>query len=184
MRTLFVTFVVVMVLAAALPALALEHATEGIITRVDSTAKKIAVKTADGTEEVFHFTEQTAMHAAKGAKTGAVDSYLAGKEGTHVVVRYTGEGADKTATSVDDFGKNTVKVSKGTITKFDKAARTLTVKAEDGSEQTYHVAKDATIDTAHGVVKSTEYNAKRGENASVHYTEKAGHKVVHFIKGL
>jgi phage baseplate assembly protein gpV len=184
MRTLFVTFLLVLVGIIALPAFALQHATEGVITRVDSAAKQVAVKTADGTEEVFHFTEKTALHAAKGAKTGAVDTYLAGKEGTHVVVRYTGEGADKAATGIDDFGKDTVKVSKGTITKFDKASHTITVKAEDGSEQTYHVAKDATIDTAHGVIKRSEYAAKKGENASVHYSEEAGHKVVHFIKHL
>ncbi len=103
-------------MTAAVPALALEHATEGVITHVDSAAKKIAVKTADGTEEVFKFTGKTAMHAAKGVKTGAVDTYLAGKEGTHVVVHYTEEGAEKTAVAVDDFGKDTVKVGKGTVT--------------------------------------------------------------------
>jgi len=172
------------ILTTALPAMALEHATEGIVTRVDSVAKKIAVKTADGTEEVFKFTGKTAVHAAKGVKTGAVDSYLAGKEGTHVVVHYTGEGADKTAVAVDDFGKDTVKVGEGTVTGLDKAGHTVTVKTEDGSEETYHVAKDATVDTEHGVVKGTEYTAKKGEKVSVHYTEEAGKKVAHFIKHL
>jgi len=174
----------IVAVTAAVPALAVQHATEGVITRVDSAAKKIVVKTADGTEEVFKFTEKTAMHAAKGAKTGAVDSYLAGKEGTHVVVHYTGEGADKTAVAVDDFGKDTVKVSKGTVTDFDKAGRTVTLKTEDGSEQTYHVAKDAAVDTEHGVVKGTEYAARKGENVSVHYTEEAGQKIAHFIKHM
>ena len=166
------------------PAWALEHATEGVITRVDSPAKKIAVKTADGTEEVFKFTGKTAMHAAKGVKTGAVDSYLAGKEGTHVVVHYTGEGADKTAVAVEDFGKDTLKVGKGTITGLDRAGHTVTVKTEDGTEQTYHVAKDAAVDTEQGVVKGTEYTAKKGEKVSVHYTEEAGKKVAHFIKHM
>jgi hypothetical protein len=171
-------------MTAAVPALALEHATGGVITRVDSAAKKIAVKTADGTEEVFKFTGKTAMHAAKGVKTAAVDSYLAGKEGTHVVIHYTGEGADKTAVAVDDLGKGSVKVGKGTITDLDKATHTVTVKTEDGSEQTYHVAKDAAVDTEHGVVKGTEYAAKKGEKVSVHYTEEAGQKIAHFIKHM
>ncbi|MGO9126160.1 MAG: hypothetical protein ACLP6G_14890 [Terriglobales bacterium] len=174
----------ILAMTAAVPALALVHATEGVVTRVDSAAKKIAVKTADGTEEVFKFTGKTAMRATKGVKTGAVDTYLAGKEGTHVVIHYTEEGADKTAVAVEDFGKDTVKVSKGTITDLDKAGHTVTVKTEDGSEQTYHVAKDAAVDTEHGVVKGTEYAARKGEKVSVHYTEEAGQKIAHFIKHM
>jgi len=171
-------------LLTALPALAIEHAAEGVVTKVDSGAKKIAVKTADGTEEVFKFTGKTAVHAAKGVKTGAVDSYLAGKEGTHVVVHYTGEAGEKTATAVDDVGKDTVKVGKGTVTGLDKVGHTVTVKTEDGSEETYHVAKDAAVDTEHGVVKGTEYTAKKGEKVTVHYTEEAGKKVAHLIKHM
>lgn len=168
----------------ALPAMALEHATEGVVTRVDSAAKKIAVKTADGAEEIFKFTGKTAVHAAKGAKTGAVDTYLAGKEGTHVVVHYTEEAGEKTAVAVDDFGKDAVKVGKGTVTGLDKAGHTVTVKTEEGTEETFHLAKDATVDTEHGVVKGTEYTAKKGEKVTVHYSEEAGKKVVHLIKHL
>jgi len=177
-------FVLIVAVTTAVPALALQHATEGVITRVDSVAKNIALKTADGTEEVFKFTGKTAMHAGEGVKTGAVDSYLVGKEGTHVVVHYTGEGAEKTALAVDDLGKDTVKVRKGTVTGLDKAGHTMTVKTEDGSEETYHIAKGTAVDTEHGVVKGTEYTAKKGEKVSVHYTEEAGKKVAHFIKHL
>ena len=181
-KSLFVVSVVTIL--AAVPALALEHATEGVITRVDSAAKEIAVKTADGTEQVFKFTEKTTMHGAKGVKAGAVHTYLAGKEGTHVIVHYTGEGSEKTAVGVDDFGKDTLKVSKGTVSGVDKAAHTVSVKTEDGSEETYHIGKDTAVDTEHGVVKGTEYTAKEGEKVSVHYTEEAGKKVAHFIKHI
>ncbi len=175
-------------IATALPAFGVEHAVAGTVTKVDSKARTIVVKTADGAEEAFKFTAHTAMRAAKGggelAKKGAVDTYLVGKEGTHVVVRYTGEGAEKTATAVDDFGKDAFQTSKGTVTKADKAGRTVTVKTEDGAEETYHVAKDASVDTEHGVVKGSEYAAKEGEKVTVHYTEEAGSKVAHFIKHM
>src|SRR5689334_1806098 len=108
--------VTIVIVIAALPALAVVHATEGVITRVDSTAKKIVVRTADGTEEIFKFTGKTTVRGAKVAKSGAVDSYFAGREGAHVVVRYTGEAGDKSAVAVDDFGKDTMKVGKGAIT--------------------------------------------------------------------
>lgn len=41
-----------------------------------------------------------------------------------------------------------------------------------------------TIDTEHGVVKSTQYVAKEGDKVVVHYSEDAGKKVVHFFKGM
>ena len=174
-------------IATALSAFGLEHAVAGTVTKVDSKAKTIFVKTADGAEEAFKFTEHTAMHAAIGggelAKKGAVDTYLAGKEGTQVVVHYSGEGAEKTATAVDDFGKDALKTSKGTVTGADKVGRTVTMKTEDGAEHTYHVAKDASVDTEHGIVKGSEY-VKKGEKVTVHYTEEAGNKVVHFIKHM
>lgn len=164
------------------------HAVSGAMSKIDKDAKTIAVKTADGTEHVFHYSEKTTVRAArgtaKGVKTGAVDTYFAGKEGTHVVVRYTEKGADKTAASVDDFGKDTMKVSEGTVTKVDKAAHTVSVKTEDGAETTYDWGKDATIDTEHGVVKSSQFVAKEGDKVVVHYTEDAGKKVVHFFKGM
>ncbi len=182
-KTARLAFLIAIVLAA-MSALAIEHATEGTITKVDNAAKTIAVKTADGAEEVFTFTGHTAMRGAAGVKKGAVDTYLAGKEGTHVVVRYTTEGADKTAVAVDDLGKDTVKVSKGTVADVDQAGHTVTLKTEDGSEHTYRVAKDAAVDTEHGVVKNTQTAVKKGEKVSVHYTEEAGQKVAHFIKHM
>jgi NADH dehydrogenase FAD-containing subunit len=164
------------------------HAVSGAVTKIDKDAKTIAVKTADGTEHVFHYTEKSTIRGAhdatKAAKAGAVDTYFAGKEGTHVVVRYTEKGADKTASSVDDFGKASMKMSEGTVTRVDKAAHTVSIKTEDGAETTYDWGKDATIDTEHGVVKSSQYVAKEGDKVVVHYTEDAGKKVVHFFKGM
>jgi hypothetical protein len=164
------------------------HAVAGIVTKLDSAAKTITVKTVDGTEHVFKYTEATTVHAAretgKETKAAGVDSYMAGKEGTHAVIHYTGEGADATAVHVDDLGKHSLHVGHGTVTDVDKAARTVTIKAEDGTESTYHVAKDATIDTEHGVTRDSELIAKKGEKATVHYTDEAGKKVVHLFKSL
>lgn len=188
MRLRFVcTILLAVLVATALPALAVERAVSGTISKIDTAAKTIAVKTADGAEHVFHYTEHTVVkagaEAGKGAKTSAVDSYLAGKQGTHVVVHYTEEGAQKTATGVDDLGKGTVKATKGTVTKVDEAGHTMTVKTENGAEETYHVAKDATVDTKDGVVKGAHY-AEKGAKVTVQYTEEAGQKVAHFIKHL
>jgi hypothetical protein len=179
-----VLVVTILIVISSTPALAVEHATAGVITRVDHAAKNIAIKTADGTEEIFKFTGRTAVHTADGAKAVAAGAYFTGKEGTHVVVHYTEEGAEKTAVAVDDFGKEAMKVGRGVVTEADKAGHTVKVKTDDGSEATYHVAKDAAVETEHGVVRGTEFAATNGEKVTVHYTEEAGQRIAHFIRRM
>lgn len=163
----------------------------GVATGVDKDAKTISVKTADGTEQVFKYGEKTAVRgyheAAQGAKRGALDTYFAGKEGTHVVVHYSEKGSDKIASSVDDLGKDTVKRTEGTITQVDKKAHRVTIKGEDGAEETYDFGKDAEGDSEHGVVKcwdSSASKAKEGDKVVVQYSDETGKKVVRFFKSL
>ena len=164
------------------------HAVSGAVSHIDKEAKTIAVKTADGTEEVFHYTEHTAVRTGSAAgtrtKMGAVDTYFAGKEGTKVVVRYLGKGADKTATLVEDFGKDSLKAGRGTVTAVDKAAHTVSVRTENGAVATYKMSDKAVVETDHGVVRGSRYVVKEGDHVVVHYTEDAGEKVVHFFKKL
>ena len=158
------------------------HAVSGAISHVDKAAKTVAVKTADGSEDVFRYTEHTAIRdsskGAHAAKMGAVDTYFAGKDGSKVVVRYIGQGTDKTATLVEDFGKDSLKAGRGTVTAVDKAAHTVTIRTEDGAVATYKMGSEAVVETDHGVVRGSRYLVKEGDRVTVHYTEVAGDKLV------
>jgi hypothetical protein len=164
------------------------HAVAGAVTKIDKTGKTIAIKATDGSDQVFKFTQRTAIRtsveSAQAVKTGAVDSYFAGKEGTRVVVRYIGKGSDKTATMVEDFGKDALKAGRGTVTHVDRAARTVAIKTDDGAEATYKLGSEAIVETDHGVVRGSRYVAKEGDKVAVHYTEDAGDKIVHFFQKL
>ena len=164
------------------------HAVVGAVTKIDKTGKTIAIKTADGSEQAFKYTERTAVRdsreAAQAAKMGGVETYFAGKEGTRAVVRYTGKGSDKTATVVEDFGKEALKAGKGTVTHVDRATHTVVVKTDDGAEATYSLGSQAVVETDHGVVRGTRYIAKEGDKVVVHYTEAEGSKVIHFFKKM
>ncbi|MCZ2153128.1 MAG: hypothetical protein LC114_04380 [Bryobacterales bacterium] len=166
-----------------------EHSLAGELKKVDKDTKTIVVKTADGTEEAVKYTDRTVVRSldATGRATEKAGraTALAGKEGSQVVVHYTEEGAVKTASGVDRFGRDSVHVSKGVITGVDRTAGTVTVKTEHGAEETYHVAKDASVDTEHGVVRFSDAagkDAKEGAHVTVHYTEDAGRKVGHLVK--
>ena len=164
------------------------HAVEGAVTELDKKTKTIAIKTADGTEDVFHYSEHTSVRdsraAAQGAKMGVVDSYFAGKEGSHVVVRYMGTGAGKTATVLEDFGKDTLKVGRGTVTHVDKESQTVAIKMDNGAEATYKLGAEGVVETGHGVVRADRYVAKEGDKVVVHYTEDEGGKLVRLFKKI
>ena len=164
------------------------HAAEGAVTQLDKKAKTIAIKTADGTEDVFNYSEHTAVRdsraAAHTARMGVVDTYFTGKEGSHVVVRYLGNGAEKTATLLEDFGKDTLKTARGTVTHVDKASRTVAIKSDNGAEATYKLGTQGVVETEHGVVRADHYVAKEGDKVVVHYTEDEGGKLVRLFKKM
>src|SRR5919198_4418470 len=65
----FLVVVVIAAMAGSSYAQDAIHALTGTVTKVDKTAKTMAVKTTDGAEEVFKYTERTAIRESHaGAK--------------------------------------------------------------------------------------------------------------------
>ena len=82
------------------------HLVSGFVKHVDKGAKTVVIKTADGTEQTFKYSEKTVVEgtkdAGKGIAKGSTDAYLAGKTGAKVTVKYVDKGAEKTAVGVKD----------------------------------------------------------------------------------
>jgi hypothetical protein len=153
----------------------------GTLDKVDSGAKTIAVKTADGTKQTVKFTDKTTVD---GLKDTAKGSDLAGKEGGHVIVHAVGEGTDKTAHSVEWVGDKTVHTTEGTVEDVGKDSKMVAVKTADGTKETFVVADHATVDTGKDVARYSARGAQKGEHVTVYYTEEAGKKVAHVFKHL
>jgi arginine repressor len=150
------------------------HAITGTVEAVDSAAKTVSIKTADGTVKVVKVSEKQTVD---GLKAGATYTALGAEKGAHVVVKYTGEGADATATGIKFVGKDTVKASEGTVTKIDEAAKTVSIKTAKGAEEVYHYTDVATVDSAKAVGKGADKSAK----VTVYYTEVGGKKIAHLF---
>lgn len=151
------------------------------VHKVDAATKTITCKTADGTEEVFKYTEKTTV---AGTKDIAKASDLAGKDGYHFVVHYTKVGSDKVASGLEFTGKGAWKDTKGTVEAVDHGTKTVAVKMADGSVQTFHYAEHCTVDAGKGVAKMSADSGKavvKGSEVTVHYTEEGGKKVAHFL---
>ena len=150
----------------------------GVVLKLDSAAKTVVVKLADGTQHTLHFVRRTAVHGAQDTAGAATDAFHGLKEGTEVAVHYTAKGTEETAEEIDNVGKGGLKVTEGTVTHIDRGAKTLAVKTADGAEETYRLTDSAAKDAGKDVAEGAEKSAK----VTVYYTEEAGHKVAHFFK--
>ena len=157
------------------------NVTTGTIEKVDSGAKTITVKTADGTVETVKVTEKTTVHGLKDAAKG---TDLAGKEGGHVIVHTVGEGADKTADSVEWVGDKTVHATEGTVEDVGEGSKTVAVKTADGTKETFVVADHAVVTSGKDIARYSARGAKKGEHVTVYYTEEAGKKIAHVFRHL
>jgi len=168
-------------LALAVPAVRADDVVTGTLTKVDTGAKTVTVKTADGTEHVVKYTGKT---TANGAKSVAHATDLAGKEGGHVIVHSTTEGTDKVAYSIHYVGDKTVDATEGTVEDIGKDGKTVTVKTADGTEKTFDVAGHATADTGKDVGVYTADAVKKGAHVTVYSTEEAGKSIAHVFSHL
>ena len=78
---------------------------------------------------------------------------------------------------IGKIGKDSVKVTKGTIVKVDEGTKTVVVKTADGTEKTFEFTGDAGKDMGKAVGAGTEKGAK----VTVYYTEATGKKIAHFF---
>ncbi len=69
----------------------------GTITKVDKAGHTVAVKTADGSEEVYHLSKDTVVDTGKGVAAGSEAAGKAVKEGGNVTVHYTEDAGKKVA---------------------------------------------------------------------------------------
>jgi len=150
---------------------------EGKVEKIDSVAKTIVVKTADGTEHTFHFVQRTLVQGGQAVDTAAKDSFHGLKEGSEVAVHYTTKGAEETAEEVDHLGESGMRASQGQLIRLDQTAKTVTIKAQDGTEHVFQLSNHA----ADEVSKDITTTAQKTGKVTIYYTEQAGHQVAHFF---
>jgi hypothetical protein len=153
----------------------------GTITKVDTGAKTVAVKTADGTVTTVKYTDKTAVHGLGDAAHGAA---LAGKEGSRVIVHDVPEGTDKAARSIVYVGDKTVDKTDGTIFKIGKKSKTISVKLADNTVKVFDVSTHATVNAGRDVVKYSVVSMKEGDHVVVYSTDEAGKSIAHAFEHL
>jgi len=157
------------------------HGLVGNLEKVDTQAKRITVRTAEGYERGFSYGGTIAVHGLEGTAQAAD---LVGKVGSRVVVHYTGLPGRETAARVDVFGYDALKRTEGRLSEVDKSGRKVAVKTADGATETFEVAKDSALDTKHGIVDMVHYTGRAGDPVIIYHTQEGGRKVVRLLKHL
>jgi len=155
-------------------------ATHGTISKIDRTARTIAVKTADGTEHVFYWGKNTSVHGVKEADLAAKDSWHGLKEGSEVVAHSSRQGTKDTALEVDKVGDTGLKKTEGTIKAIDRNGKKLVIESADGSEHAFKLTGHAATDAG----KNVAAGAEKGTRVAIYSSEQAGESVAHFFEKI
>jgi hypothetical protein len=159
------------------------HAVTGVATKVDSTAHTITLTTNDGSEMVVR--DEASNHPSydfdKSLRAEAVDSSTFNKQGDRVILYYFGDGWQRRAVAVKDLGPAPLKLTTGEITHWDKHHHQITIKAADGSKQTFQLDDKTVVDTPMGVVNGDKFDAHNGDQISIKYLDKSGNNEAVFL---
>src|SRR5215471_11780573 len=128
----------------------------GSITHLDTAAKTVVVKTKQGSELTLHFVEGTVVRGADKTASGSKSEFKGLSEGSEVIVHYSESTGQNNAYEFDKVGKDGVKYVDGTVTKVGKDGKTMVVKAADGTEHTFDVVGNDTVDAAKKIGKSAK----------------------------
>jgi hypothetical protein len=149
-------------------------ALEGTVEKTYEGLNTAVVKTVDGIEHIFHFTERTLVHGTTAAGDDVLRSL---DQGSRVIVHYTAEGERQTAVEVDRVTGDGVKTTEGVVTHIDRRAKTMAIQLADGSQQTLRLTDRAAADAGREIDGAAAGTAR----VIVYVTDEAGRPVAHYF---
>ena len=153
------------VLCSAAVAQEMVHALSGTVLSVNPKIKMTEINTDNGTSGHFEWLRQAKLEIAfdKTVKADATDADKFTTKGTHVIVYYIGQGDVRTIIAVHDLGDAPLQNTSGTVVKFSKHDRLITIKNSAGTDQTFHLDPKTVADTSTGVVQDLKYDFSKGD---------------------
>jgi hypothetical protein len=164
------------------PAQEVVHALTGTVTSMNA-GKTIEVDTDEGPEVDFkdltksnvplEFDKELRDH------TTSADSF--NTKGMHVIVYYFGEGDLRTAVALQALPPGSLKRTIGTVAKFDKHQRLMTVDSASGSAQSFHIDATTVVETSIGAVEGRKFDPQKGDQVRVTAAPAHGTGIALFI---
>jgi hypothetical protein len=152
------------------------HALTGVATKVDSASQTITLTTSDGSQTIVK--DEARDHPSydfdKALESDATAIATFDKPGDRVILYYFGDGWQQRAVAVKDLGQSPLKLSSGEVTHWDHHHHVVTIKAADGSKQTFQLDDKTAVDTPMGVVNGAKFDPRNGDRISIKYLSKDG----------
>lgn len=162
------------------------HALCGTIHSINSTDKTITIGTDNGTPKLFNELTKSnvALDFDKRIRAEATTADTFTKSGVRVIVYYFGDGNLQTAVALQDLGAGPFEESSGTVVKFDRHERVLTLKNSSGGDQSFHLSEKTVAETPYGAVEGLELNVKDGDHLQVTASSVDGKETAWFIRAM
>ena len=146
------------------------HSVSGTVSSIDKAANTITVDTADGSEGLFNVLTKphVSLDFDNKIRNEAIPADSFTKTGAHVVVYYFGGGfgGERNAVALRDLGPGPLEQDEGTVVRFQKHQRLLSIKTSSG-EKTFHVNSQSVAETDIGPVEADKYEPEKGDQLQV-----------------
>ncbi len=147
-------------------------ALEGTMKKLYRAANIIIVKTIDGVEHAFTFTENLLVH---GGKRPGIDALEGLQEGRTIVVHYSVSGTREMAAEIDQVSDEGLRISEGTVVRISRSRREIVIRFANGVTETLRLTERAAAAGA-APVDRTAVGVK------IFYADENGQKVVHYFE--
>jgi hypothetical protein len=160
------------------------HAVGGTVVAVSPTAKTITLTLDNGTSDTFNYvaTGDAKLSFAEDVRAETTSPDKVTASGSHVILYFIWANDGRTAVAVQGLGSGPFEKVTGTIVKFDKHARDLTLRTADGKTETVVVADKTVEDTADGVAEGPQFHAEKGEHVRLLAESKNGNEEALFVR--
>ena len=160
------------------------HAVGGTVTAVSPAEKTITLTLDDGTSDTFQYmaTADAKLSFAAEVRAETTSPEKVTASGAHVILYFIWSNDGRTAVAVQSLGSGPFEKVDGTIVKFDKHDRDLTLRTADGKTETVQVAAKTVLDTSDGIAEGPQFHADKGDHVRLLAEAKNGNEEAVFIR--
>jgi len=172
--------------ASALPAVSQEivHALTGTVSAVNEADKTITLFQDNGSKSVFKVLTSSGTWIAFDKRVAGETTAAKGfqTQGAYVILFYFGNEDNQTAVAVKSLGAGPFSSTSGEVTKWNGHGHTLSLKGEDGNEQSFKIGPQTVAETYQGAVGGLKFDANKGDHVRLVSTTENGTPTVLFIR--
>jgi hypothetical protein len=145
-------------------------AVEGTIEAVSPEGDSLSVRTTDGTTQLFRLLEKVFVHG------DGPQELLGLRQGTPVVIHYSGSGASATVQEVDRIDSQGLRITEGVVTSINRDRGEINVRFDNKTTETFKLTNRAAKDVGRDLNKADH------PRVIVYYTTDRGVKEAHYFR--